>query len=125
MTTQLPLAIIIEPNASLESPYAYMESSFRLDRHISTQSALLSIAQHEPTLVSLSASFSMQQSLDILTAVKHKSVQHLIPFIFVVDLSHKISSIPGTTWGNKLGILSSTSDVHEYNSILNRIMNAL
>jgi len=121
----LPLAIIVEPNASLQSPYGFMQSGFMLDRHISIQSALQSIAQNQPELVSISASFSTQQYLPILTAVKNKSQQHLIPLIFVIDLSHKISAIPGTTWGNKLGILTTLSDVNEYNSTLDRVLHTL
>lgn len=123
--TTLPLAIIVEPNASVQSPYTFMQSGFTLERHISIQSGLHSIAQNNPALVSISASFSPQQYLPLLTAVKNKSQQHLIPLIFVIDLSHKISSIPGTTWGNKLGILTNLSNINEYNSTLDRVIQSL
>ncbi len=123
--TTLPLAVIVEPNISLETPYSHMKSAFTLDRHISVPSALQSIAQNEPAIVCVSASFSPQLCLHLLTAVKNKSQHHLIPLLIVVDLSHKISTIPGTTWGNKLGILTSLSNVNEYNSTLDRVTHGL
>ena len=125
ISQSLPLAIIVEPNSLLQSPYNFMQSAFTIDRHISIQNALHSIAHNQPAMVSVSASFSPQQCLHILTAVKNKSHNQLIPLLIVIDLSNKMSMVPGTTWGNKLGVITSISDINEYNSTIDRITHNL
>ena len=117
-------ALIIEPNDSLLVPYAHVHKNFITERQSSIQSALAILAQKHPDIVFISASYSISKIIDILDAVKNKSIETLIPVVFVVDLSHKISHIPGTSWGNKLAILSSISSVSEYNSTLDRVFSA-
>lgn len=119
----LPFAIIIEPNDSLNVPYSYLEDICTYERCSSIESGLRLMSQKYPDLVFLSASFSLAKSVQILDALKNKSATTLVPIIIVVDFSSRASNVPGTTWGNKIGIVSSLSSVNELNSTLDRVMN--
>ena len=120
----LPYAIIIEPNESLHKPYSFMKDAYESDRCASIESGLSLLAKRSPDIVFLSSSYSISKMLKILEAIKHKSHLTLIPLVIVVDLSNRINNIPGTSWGNKIGIVTSISSVKEYNSTLNRVTTA-
>ncbi len=117
----MPLALIIEPNQSLQSPYSYIDS-FEIQRCASVQNGLLHLSKTYPDIVFLSTSFSMTKTLSVLDALKNTSSLYLVPLVLVVDLTNSISHIPGTSWGDKLGILTSISNNDEFNSTLNRIL---
>jgi hypothetical protein len=120
----LPYALIIEPNDSLHIPYAYLEDAYEYDRCSSIEKGLAFMAKKYPDILFLSASFSLSKSLKVLESLKQKSSYTLIPLVIVVDLSNRVSSVPGTSWGNKIGLVSSLSSAQEVNSTLDRVMNA-
>lgn len=121
MNITIKTGLIIEPNKLLQQPYSYIQKSLSVQRVESIQVGMLEISKSKPDIVFLSTSFSISQTVELLTALKNKSQDGLIPLIFVIDLSQKISSVPGTTWGNKLGILCSQSSFNELNSTLDRV----
>lgn len=121
MNHQLPYALIIEPNDRMLHPYSFLENSYIYQRYTSVEIALQHMSIKYPDIVFISASFSLSKCIKILDALKHISLHSLIPIIFVVDLSKNASLIPGTTWGDKLGIVTSISNQHELNSTLHRV----
>lgn len=121
---RLPYALIIEPNDGLNHPYLFLENKYSYQRYTSVEIALQHMSQKYPDIVFLSSSFSLSKCVKVLDALKHVSTLSLVPIVFVVDLSQNASLIPGTTWGNKLGIITSISDNHEVNSTLNRVHHA-
>lgn len=117
-------ALIIEPNSNLDYPYKLLGKTYNLKRCASVETGLLELAQSEPDIIFISASFAASKLVTILDAVKNKSKDRLIPVIFVIDLSNQINRIPGTTWGNKIGVLTSISTRDEYNSTLRRVLSS-
>lgn len=116
-----PFALIIEPNDSIITPYSYLDDIYSYERCVSIERGLRIMAERYPDIVFLSASYTISKSLKVLESLKQKSTISLIPIILVVDLSHKISHIPGTTWGEKIGIVSTISTKKELNSTLDRV----
>lgn len=121
---KLPFALIIEPNDSVIKPYSYLDEIYEYERCTSVEKGLSIMASKYPDILFLSASFSLSKSLKVLESLKHKSAYGLIPLILVVDLSNRLSGIPGTEWGDKIGILSTLSSSKELHSTLDRVMNA-
>ncbi|KXK10705.1 MAG: hypothetical protein UZ22_OP11002000636, partial [Microgenomates bacterium OLB23] len=46
----------------------------------------------------------------------------LIPIVFAIDLSNKISHVPGTTWGGHIEIIHSLNSKKQLNSTVSRIL---
>lgn len=120
----LPYALIIEPNDTVNIPYSHLDEKYEYDRCASIEKGMSLMASKHPDILFLSASFSVSKSLKVLEALKHKSSYGLIPLVLVVDLSNRLSSVPGTEWGNKIGILTTLSSAKEVHSTLDRVMNA-
>lgn len=123
-STHLPYVLIIEPNDALNIPYSYFLSKFEYDRCTSIEKGLQYMAHKYPDILFLSASFSLSKSLKALESLKQKSNLTLIPLILVVDFSNRLNTIPGTTWGDKIGVITSLSSSQEVNSTLHRVMTA-
>jgi PleD family two-component response regulator len=113
--------LIIEPNARLVTPYSELPSAYSILRVSATEQALDILATITPSLVFLSTSYSMTKILEILEQLKSLSTKKIIPVVFVVDWSHKLSTLPGTTWGNQIGLLHSLSSKQELLATLKRI----
>lgn len=120
----MPYALIIEPNDALHIPYSYLENRFEYERCTSIEKGLQLMAQKYPDILFLSSSFSLTKSLKVLESLKQKSTLTLIPLMLVIDLSNRLNTVPGTTWGNKIGLITSISSHEEVNSTLNRVLNA-
>ncbi len=116
--------LIIEPHENLTQPYSFLDSSYPTHRVVTLENAMRSMTHKHPDLVLLSASFSIAKSIHFLEMLKHISDTTLIPLLYVVDLSCHVSQIPGTTWGNKLGIVSTLSNKSEFDSTLMRILSS-
>lgn len=116
--------LIIEPNAQLFSPYTSLPFSYEVSRVSSLDQAAASFLTLEPELIMISASFAPNAIITFLEKVKNESIEidQLIPVIFVVDLSHQLNFIPGTTWGSQIGILHSLSSPPELYATLQRIL---
>jgi len=113
--------LIIEPNQKLQTPYSFLSKPYVVERFSSPELGLKHMAVHQPDLVLLSTSHSTTKILSFLESLKSASARKLIPLILVIDLSHKLSTIPGTTWGGKLGIVTSISSENELNSTIRRV----
>ncbi len=116
--------LIIEPHEDLLHPYSYLDESYLTHRVVSIENGMRSMTHKHPDLVMLSSSFSIAKALPLLDTLKHISQSALIPLLYVVDLTCHVSQIPGTTWGNKLGIVSTLSNSDEMHSTLDRILSS-
>ena len=122
-------ALVIEPNTflvstqSLAIPYSFLpKQKLQLTTVASIESALAHLVDQTPDIVFLSTSFSPHKTLKFLEALKNHSTKKLIPLIMVVDLSLPASIIPGTTWGESLGIVHTAISPKEFQATLKRFM---
>jgi len=123
MSARTNLAIlIVEPNKKLALPYEYLAGSYKLTRTDSIELALSKLSDVNPDLVFLSATFSISKSIKFLEALKNFSQFNLIPLIIVVDFSHPLSFVPGTSWGGKIAVLDSFVSQKELFSTMSRVL---
>ncbi|OGK43875.1 hypothetical protein A2957_00435 [Candidatus Roizmanbacteria bacterium RIFCSPLOWO2_01_FULL_38_11] len=115
-------ALIIEPNKKLGSPYNYISGLFNIVHVANVESGLVSLSGTLPQVVFLSTNIGINKTLMFLEALKNASHKKLIPLIFVIDLTNKLNTVPGTTWGGKIGILHSMASKTEFNSTMNRVL---
>lgn len=115
------VVFILELNENLSIPYKYLPSDTSVFRTTSIKKALKHLAQITPDVVFLSASYEAEECIGFLEALKNASFNQLIPLIVVVDLSHPINFIPGTTWGGRLAVIDSQANPKELYEILERI----
>lgn len=115
--------LIIEPRKELAQPYAYLPQESQLVHLRSTQKAVQYLQDKKPDLVVISASYSPKLVFHLLEAIKETSSagQFLIPVVMMVDLEAENSYIPGTRWGEKLGLLYSLSTAKEVEVMLNKV----
>jgi response regulator RpfG family c-di-GMP phosphodiesterase len=116
-----PLLLIIEPNTRLTTPYNELPSAYSIMRVSATQQAAELLKTMTPDVVLLSTSYSMTKILEVLDQIKLLSTSGIIPVVFVVDWSHKMSCLPGTTWAGKVGILHTLSNPAEVEATLTRV----
>lgn len=117
--------LIIEPNEQLLSPYAYISGISSPDTSVRVSSlseALSYLTKNTPDLVILSTSFKIDDLLTMLEAIKNKSHTALIPLVLSVDLSQPLCQIPGTTWGDTLGIVHSLTSAEEMSATISRVL---
>jgi len=117
--------LIIEPNKNMRSPYAYLSglsSPSNITRLPSIHSGLAHLIENKPDIVFLSASYEMDRILVFLESLKNKSTDSLINLIIMIDFSQTLSQIPGTTWGDNIGIASNLTSAPELEAILSRII---
>jgi len=114
--------LIVEPNKNLIVPYSYLPGSFKFVRVYSTQLGLRELTKITPDMVFLSGSFSASKTVRFLEALKNSSRSDLIPLIIVVDLSHRLNFVPGTSWGGKIAIIDSFISKKEFRSTISRVL---
>ena len=114
--------LIIEPNKKLTLPYSYLPHSYKVTYITSIELGLAKLNRVNPNLVFLSASFSASKSLKFLESLKNSFKLKLIPLIIIVDLSHRLNFVPGTSWGGKIAVLDSFACKKELLSTLNRVL---
>ncbi len=102
-------ALIVEPDSSLDQPYGYLQKKLNITRVESVKTAMQALTQNSFDLFVLSASFSPEKTVTLLSAFKNKIKDQIIPLIFVVDLNQPLSTLPGTHWSGQLGLLTSDS----------------
>jgi len=112
---------IIEPNCKLNLPYDYIPDSYNIVRAPSIEYAVRKLTENNPSIVFMSASFSVAKSIRLLEALKIFSCNSLIPIIIVVDLSNRINFVPGTTWGGKIAVIDSHISQKELYSTMGRV----
>ncbi len=113
--------LIIEPDNKLLKPYDHFKSS-NLCRIASIEQGIKYLSDSTPDIVFISTSFSIHKTLHFLDTLKNASMSGLIPLVFVINLSEKISYVPGTTWAGKIGIIHSLSSAKEINSTIQRVL---
>lgn len=118
------IVLIIEPNASLETPYKFLNGIWDVRRVNSIEEALLEVEVKPPELVLLSASFAPKHSLRLLEMLREVSVFRIIPLLVVVDLSFRISAVLGLSWGDKIAVIDTAIPKKDFFSILQRITTA-
>ena len=116
------ITIIIEPNSKLPSPYCHLPKNYNVVRFKTIKLALWELVELKPHLVFLSASFSSSTLVRFLEAFKGFTPSQLIPVIMIVDLSHRLNFIPGTSWGGKMAVLDSQASKKELYSALDRVL---
>lgn len=121
--------LLIEPDVSLTSfpalsaPYSFfLEQKPAFTCLPSVELAQEYLSQQTPDIVFLSMSFSPQKSTDLLEMIKNLSTQKLIPLIFVLNLSHPLSVVPGTTWGGHIGVLHTSTSQQEFEATLSQLL---
>ncbi len=116
--------LIVEPNQSLTIPYMYLPNTYTLTCVSSIRRARNELAHTVPDLVFLSTSFRPAQTLSFLEELKKvsQSKTRIIPIVFVIDLSQRVSYVLGTTWAGKVGFANSQSSAEELFSTLERIL---
>lgn len=123
MTSARFQTFAFEPNLKLSIPYLHLPATY----HLQTESTL-SVTAFSPStlpdLIMLSSSFSPEDTVDFLWQLKNISSAQIVPLIFVVDWSQSLSQVPGTTWGNKIGLLHSLSSQNEVQTTLERLMSS-
>lgn len=115
--------LIIEPKPDLAAVYSYLPQDTMPLHVMSTQRATQYLSDQTPDLVIISASYSPVKIFHLLETLKERSSKsmHLIPLVLSIDLDHKNSFVPGTYWGQKLGIINSLSSKAEVQLILARV----
>ena len=114
--------LIVEPNRKLILLYKYLSHSRKITRVSTVEQALRKLAETNPSIVFLSASFSASKSVRFLGSLKNFSSASLIPIIIVVDLSHRVNFVPGTSWGGKIAVIDSFASKRELASTLDRVL---
>lgn len=115
--------LIVEPKKELANYYQFLPRESSTIHVLSTQHGIKYLQNKTPSLVTISASYSPLQIFHFLETLKESSHhrQYLIPLLFVIDLDHETNFIPGTYWGQKLGIINSLSSNKETQLVLKRI----
>lgn len=116
------ITFIIEPNKRLIKPYSYLPDSYNVIRLQTIELALWELGGTKPDLVFLSASFSALKTVKFLEAFKNFCQSELMPLIMVIDFSHRLNFVPGTSWGNKIAVLDSLASPKELFSTLSRVL---
>lgn len=115
------IVLIIEPNESLQNPYAYVRGFYDIRRVSSIETAIIEIHIKPPELVLLSASFAPERTLKVLEVLKEVSVFTVIPLLIIVDLSYRISTVLGTSWDGKIAVVDSSIPKKDFFSTIQRI----
>lgn len=114
--------LIVDPQQTLAKPYDFLPAA-TVTHVTSIPQAAQYLHDQTPDLVVASASFSPNQMIQLMEALKeaasHRSF--LIPLVLMVDLENRINFVPGTHWGQKFGILCSISSQDEVNAVLKRV----
>lgn len=115
--------LIVEPNSDLEKPYSFLDQKkFQITRVSNSLTASYELQKSNFDLVFLSCSFSNKKILNFLESLKLAGSTRIIPLILVVDLSQPYSIVPGLTWNNQLGLLSSISSEKELQINLSKLL---
>ena len=117
-----PTILIIEPNETLTHPYVFLPSGFILHRVPYLDEAEEKIKEEIPSLILISASFPPSSTVEFLEFVKNKFAKKITSVIFIVDLSHRINFIPGTSWGGKIAVVDNGVDPMSFFSTVIRLI---
>jgi DNA-binding response OmpR family regulator len=116
--------LIIEPDTQLAEPYSFIAAP-QVVRVTTVQEALDQFNAQPWSVVSLSASLPPEEALRVFESLKALTETHgqpLTPVLVVVNTATRLSTVLGTTWGNKLGVVSSQVSKQELDSTLERIL---
>jgi PleD family two-component response regulator len=121
--SKLNTILIVEPKPELAEAYQFLPQESNNLHLTSTQKATQYLQDKTPDLIIISASYSPVQIFNLLEQIKEASSNNmfLIPVVFMIDLEHKTSFIPGTHWGGQLGIINTLSSKKEVELMLSRL----
>jgi PleD family two-component response regulator len=115
--------LIVEPNLHQQKPYAFLNPKiFKISRISNSLMAAEQLQKQKFDLIFLSCSFSSKKLLNFLESFKQASTTKIIPLILVVDFNQPFSIVPGLTWNNQLGLLSSISSKKELDALLTKLL---
>lgn len=117
--------LIIETTGCLAIPLTYFPTAYKIYSAISLHEVKSTLEQHEIDLVVFNVSCPEETMFEILQTVYHYCSEDIIPILLVIDLSTPVTSIPGTTWGDKLGILHTLSSRGEFIATMQRLFGEL
>jgi len=122
--TELNSILIVEPNQVLTSPYIYLPPFIKTKRTTSLDHTLRALSQLNPDIIFLSCSFSHPIMLRLLEAFKVKSRKKIIPIILIANQQDGWSQVIGTSWGGKMGIISTEDTPQAISLEIERVLNA-
>jgi DNA-binding response OmpR family regulator len=115
------IVLIIEPNSAIQSPYTFISELYDIRRVSTIEFAIQEIYMKPPDIVFLSASFPPHRLVVLLDELKNVSVFQIIPLVIVVDLSSRISTVLGLTWGDKIAIVDSRIPPDDFFAAIRRV----
>lgn len=118
----LTSTLVVDPHPQLDSPYSFLQHSCQLKHVQSADQALQAMNQNQFELYIISASYSPEIAVKLLNAFKNSFQTSVIPLIIVVDLNQPLSTITGTHWGGKVGILHSQSSQLQTLSLVDELL---
>ncbi len=113
--------LIIEPNNLLKTPYSYIPSKYKIVRVSSVELASRILINSTPKLAILSASLPLSENLNFLSQLRKSSISFLISLLIIIDLTNRISMVPGTLWGGKISVIDSLIPESDFNTVLSRL----
>ncbi len=115
-------ALVVEPNDDVVLPYRFLENSFLVRRVRKIEVGIQYFKKNSVDILLLSASFSSEETLEMLEVVKNLSTQGLIPLVIVLDWTNPVNFVAGTTWTGKIGVLDSFANEDQFKAVVDRIM---
>ena len=114
--------LIVEPNRTLAKPYALLPEKYSITRVVSLEAAIGLVQKERFAFVLLSSSYNPTKLIDFLEELKNSSKLGIIPLVWVIDFSQRLHVIPGTSWGDKVGVAHSLSSLEEMRATLERLL---
>ncbi len=115
--------LIVEPNLHQKKPYVFLDQKlFKITKISNALMAADKLQKQKFDLIFLSCSFSSKKLFNFLESFKQANKTKIVPLILVVDFSQPFSIVPGLTWNNQLGLLSSISLEKELQTLLAKLL---
>lgn len=111
MTKFTSSVLIVEPNQKLTHPYKLLSEQYHITRVSSITDAEQIVEESMPDIVMLSASFSAEEQHMFFEKVTTHVSFTLPLLVIVIDLENPISTVLGTTWGDSIQVVTSTSEM--------------
>lgn len=115
------IILVVEPNATLQTPYIFIPEPRDVRRVSTIERAIQEIIMKPPDMVFLSASFPAEGAVRFLDELKDISIFHIIPIVVVVDLSCRMSTILGTSWGGRIAVVDSRVPRSDFFATIQRV----
>jgi hypothetical protein len=121
-TSSKPLLLVVDPKPLPNSLQNFFDSNFTIATAQTFGQALQLLSAHQPAVVCISTRFAPTKIVSLLESIKECSQSHLIPVLFVLDLSQPTIVLPGTRWAGKLGIVTQDMTDAELTALFDRLL---